>query len=310
MTKQKHVEVLIGGQGTPREVSEQTAGCIVKALGGLGYRVGILEVNKDLAVKLLQLRPDVVMSTLQCGRERSYVQGFLEVLGIPHTNSGVLASSIALNKPLARAAFQAAGLPIPEGVVASLQDAQAADLLPRPYVIKPSEGIGSLGMHFVFDNDPRPNVDQHLTQWSRRNEVVVERFIPGRDLTVGVLGGKALAVMECRSSKGFLDAECRSTPGGYESMVPAPIPNAIYQQAMSLAEQAHYALHCSGPTRVDFRYDDTQKKPGDDGKLYVLEINCFPGFSDISPYPAIAAAAGWTFVDLVAEIVRLASVDL
>ncbi|MCG8557275.1 MAG: D-alanine--D-alanine ligase, partial [Proteobacteria bacterium] len=283
----KTVAVLMGGVSAEREVSLVTGKACAEGLREAGYQVTEIDVGRDVAalVDALTPAPDAVFNALH-GRwgEDGCVQGILELLRIPYTHSGLLASALAMDKPVAKQLFEAAGLACPEGVVVEVEDLAKGDALPRPYVVKPANEGSSVGVRIIKNGTNLPPVD--LDQWPPGTKLMVERFIAGRELTVAVMGDRPLAVTEIRPREGFYDYEAKYTDGRADHVIPAQIPAEIYDRALEMAVTAHKALGCRGVSRADFRYDDTEKAEGD---LYLLEINTQPGMTPLSLVPEQAA---------------------
>jgi D-alanine-D-alanine ligase len=302
----KTVAVLKGGWSPEREVSLTTGRACAEALREAGYRVVEFDVTRDLRALVDALRPahdggpDVVFNALH-GKwgEDGCVQGVLEILAIPYTHSGVLASALAMDKPMARKVFTDIGLRCPEGMVIERRALLAGDPMPRPYVVKPVDQGSSVGVHIVGPGDNLAAVEAAEARFGER--VLVERFVPGRELTVAVLGDRPIAVTELRPRVKFYDYEAKYTEGITEHLVPAPIARPVYDAAMGWALAAHRALGCDGLTRSDFRWDDSQ--PGTDG-LYILEINTQPGMTPLSLAPEQAKWSGMTFPQLMRWMVE------
>ena len=303
----KHVAVLMGGWSAEREVSLVTGADVVKALDERGYVVSTIDADHDIATTLSALdpRPDVVFNSLH-GRwgEDGNVQGVMNILGLPYTHSGLLASAMAMDKVLAKRLFAAAGITCPKGVVVDLESALAGRAMDPPFVVKPISEGSSVGVHIVMDGDNYLGL--HREAWQFGDEVLVERFIPGRELTVAVMGGRSLAVTELQPHEGFYDYEAKYTDGKTTHLCPAPLPETVSSQAKDAALAAHEALGCRGVSRADFRYDDTE---GDPGKLYLLEINTQPGLTPLSLVPEQAAHVGIDFGALVSWMVEDARCD-
>ena len=293
------VAVLMGGRSAERDVSLVSGAAIAKALGERGVDALTLDVGPDIALRLAELRPhiDVAFNALH-GRwgEDGCMQGLCALLDLPCTHSGVLASALAMDKPVARRLFAAAGVPVAEGKVASREALCAGDPLPRPFVVKPCNEGSSIDVAIVGEDDPpfagRP--------WRWGESVLVEAYVPGREITVAVKDGRALGALEIRPRDGFYDYKSKYTAGEARYLSPAPMPEADYAAALEHAERAHDALACAGVTRADFRYDDS---PGGAG-LRLLEINTQPGMTPGSLVPAVAAQAGIPYPDLVAWMVE------
>ncbi|MBC7635801.1 MAG: D-alanine--D-alanine ligase [Acetobacteraceae bacterium] len=299
------VAVLFGGMSAEREVSLSSGRQVIAALRVAGYDVTPVEVGSDLAAVLRALdpRPDVVFNALH-GRfgEDGAIQGVLDWLAIPYTHSGVRASAVAMDKAAARAVFQAAGLPVARGAVIAVATLEHADPFPFPYVIKPINEGSSVGVEIMRDGGNRRA--EVAANWRFGPDALVEEFIPGRELTVGVMGNQALDVTDITSANLFYDYEAKYAEGGSRHIIPAAIHPAIYQQAKDVALAAHRALGCRGATRSDFRYDDTAGEPG---RLILLEVNTQPGLTPTSLLPEQAAHHGVDFPSLCAWMVENAS---
>ncbi|MBM3486654.1 MAG: D-alanine--D-alanine ligase [Alphaproteobacteria bacterium] len=303
----RRVVVLRGGWSSEREVSLVSGRAVADALAACGYTVATLDVGRDVATLLrtLEPRPDVIFNALH-GRygEDGCIQGILEIVGIPYTHSGVLASALAMNKPMAKRLFVDAGLPCVEHRIVRRSEVIAGDPMPRPYVIKPLNEGSSVGVYIVRAGDNlSPLRDQ---PWTFGEHVMVERYVPGRELTVAVMGDRALGVTEIRPRQGFYDYRAKYTDGQADHLVPAPVHPAIYQAALDHALVAHRTLGCRGVSRTDMRYDDTGGEPG---RLCILEVNTQPGMTPLSLVPEIAAAAGISFAELVTWMVENAACD-
>lgn len=306
MMRAKHVAVLMGGWSTEREVSLVSGAAVAKALRARGYRVSEVDAGRDLGVRLAALAPDVAFNALH-GRwgEDGCVQGLLEVMGIPYTHSGVRASANAMDKPTAKRLFEEVGIPCARGVIVSSSDRERGDPLPRPYVVKPLNEGSSVGVKIVQEGDNCPLAEDSF--WAANPSVLVETYIPGREIQVAVMGDKALGAIEIRMKRGFYDYEAKYTAGFADHVMPAPIPEADYRKVLEHALAAHRVLGCRGVTRSDFRYDDTSGSGY--GDLYILEINTQPGMTPLSLVPEIAGHAGIGFEDLVSWLVEDAGVE-
>ncbi|MBT5414554.1 MAG: D-alanine--D-alanine ligase, partial [Rhodospirillaceae bacterium] len=253
----KRVVLLKGGWSGEREVSLVSAAACALALRDAGYDVVEFDVTRDLRdlLDILDPRPDVVFNALH-GRygEDGRIQGLLDILAVPYTHSGALASALAMNKEIAKRLFADAGIPCPPGKVISRNALLAGEAMERPYVLKPVEEGSSLGVHIVLEGQNAPPFD--AARWAFGDEVMVERYIHGREITVAVMGDRSLGVTELRTNEGFYDYEAKYTEGRTNHLVPAPIHPDAYEQAMDFAVRAHRALGCRGVTRADFRYDD------------------------------------------------------
>jgi D-alanine-D-alanine ligase len=300
------VAVLMGGWSAEREVSLSSGKECSKALKAEGFDVSAIDAPRDLdkLLKLLKPRPDVVFNALHGrGGEDGTVQGVLEFLRIPYTHSGVLASAVAMDKPIAKAVFVAAGLPVPEGRVVPKAQLTEGDPVPRPFVVKPTNEGSSVGVRIVRPNDNSWSVE--AGQWAYE-EALVERFVPGREITVAVMGDRALGALEIRPHGTFYDYTSKYELGGSDHLMPAPIHKKAYEQALDIAVRAHQALGCRGVSRADLRYDDTKGEPG---RMVLLEINTQPGMTPTSLVPDIARHVGIEFPALVRWMVENAACD-
>ena len=301
----KNVAVLKGGWSSEREVSLTSGTECANALRKAGYAVTEIDLQRDLGSLLdaLEPRPDVVFNALH-GRygEDGHIQAILNILEIPYTHSGMLASAIAMDKARSKEVFKAAGLKCPEGHLLRMDEMPGGILFDPPYVIKPNNEGSSVGVRIVMPGDNRPTNQE----WIFGDVALVEPYIPGRELTVAVIGDQALGVTELRPHQGFYDYEAKYTDGKTEHLCPAPVPDSVAQEAMQSAVMAHKSLGCRGATRSDFRYDDTQRNPGE---LFLLELNTQPGMTPLSLVPEQAAYAGMPFEDLVSWLVENATCD-
>ncbi len=303
----KHVAVLMGGWSAEREVSLNSGRACADALDTFGaYRISRIDVTRDIAATLTALRPDVALNVLH-GRpgEDGTLQGLLEILGIPYSHSGVLASALAMQKDLAKSVLKAAGVPVPGGMVAARAEAAKRHLIKPPYVIKPIAEGSSVGVFIVQRDHAHPPQELTRTDWAFGETVLVEPFIPGKELTCAVMGNEPLGVIEIVPTTRFYDYEAKYAPGGSRHLLPAPVPPEVYERCRELALAAHRALGCRGVTRADFRYDDRQ---GPDGVI-CLEVNTQPGMTSTSLVPEMAAHAGISFPELVRFMVEDASLD-
>jgi D-alanine-D-alanine ligase len=299
------VAMLYGGISAEREVSLSSGKEVLPALRAAGFDVTAIDVGQDIAAVIAALdpKPDAVFNALH-GRfgEDGAIQGVLDWLGIPYTHSGVRASALAMDKLAAKAIFASAGLPVPRGRPVPIEELEAADPLPRPYVVKPINEGSSVGVHIVRTGDNRRS--EIARSWRFGKAALVEEFIPGRELTVGVLGDRALAVTDIRATHSFYDYESKYAPGGSFHVIPAEVHASAYAQAMEVAVAAHRALGCRGASRADFRYDDTEGEPG---RLVLLEVNTQPGLTPTSLLPEQAAHMGMDFPALCAWMVEQAA---
>jgi D-alanine-D-alanine ligase len=303
----KHVAVLMGGWSAEREVSMRSGEACAGALERVGYRVTRIDVGRDVATVLTGLKPDVALNLLH-GRpgEDGTLQGMLEILKIPYSHSGTLASALAMQKDVAKVIMASAGVPVVEGIVASRQQAARSHVLPRPYVIKPVAEGSSVGVFVVTEAHEHPPQELTRPDWSLGDRLLCERYIAGKELTCAVLGDKALGVIEIVPAVEFYDYDAKYAPGGSKHLLPAPLKPNVYEEVRRLALTAHQALGCRGVSRADFRYDD--RIEGMHG-LFCLEVNTQPGMTQTSLVPELAAHAGMTFEELVRWMVEDASLD-
>jgi D-alanine-D-alanine ligase len=303
----KRVAVLLGGRSAEREVSLSSGAGCARALRGEGFEVAEIDPkDSDLAAQLNAAKPDVVFNALH-GRwgEDGCVQGLLELVRLPYTHSGVLASALAMHKQRAKDVFRAAGLPVVKSIVADRREAANRHLMEPPYVVKPVNEGSSVGVFIIRKGDNRPPEALGTAEWHLSDEMMIEEYVPGRELTVAVMGARALAVTEISTNLAFYDYEAKYAAGGSRHVIPAPIPAGVTEEAMRLAERAHAALGCRGVTRTDFRYDDTEGKH----RLVVLETNTQPGMTATSLVPEQAAHIGLTYGALCRWMVEDASCD-
>src|SRR5436190_2921313 len=303
----KHVAVLMGGWSAEREVSLRSGNACAAALQRRGYGVTPIDVTPDVGAALTAAKPDVALNVLH-GRpgEDGTLQGLLEILSIPYSHSGVLASAVAMQKDIAKELFRAAGVPVAEGLVATRFEAAKQHLMPRPYVIKPIAEGSSVGVFLVKQDQAHPPQELYREDWAFGDRVILEKFIPGKELTCAVMGEQALGVIEIVPTVRFYDYEAKYAPGGSKHLLPAPVSPLVYEETQRLALAAHRALGCRGVSRADFRWDDTVEGTGG---LICLEVNTQPGMTETSLVPELAAHAGISFPELVAWMVEDASLD-
>jgi D-alanine-D-alanine ligase len=307
MSNRIHVAVLMGGWSSEREVSLRSGEACAAALEAQDYRVTRIDVGRDVASRLTEIGPDVCFNALH-GRfgEDGCIQGVLEILGIPYTHSGVLASALAMHKERAKAVLRPAGVPVAESVVVSRAEAARSHVMKPPYVIKPVAEGSSVGVFIVREDQSHPPQELHSAEWTLGEEVMVERYIPGRELTCAIMGDEALGVIEILPAQGlaFYDYAAKYAPGGSEHVLPARLLPNIYQLVQKLSLAAHRALGCRGVSRSDFRYDD---RPNGAGGVVFLEVNTQPGMTSTSLVPELAGHGGRSFGELVRWIVEDAS---
>jgi len=302
----KHVAVLMGGWSSERTVSLNSGRPCAEAARQAGYRVTEVDVGRDIAEVLARLKPDVAFNALHGPfGEDGCIQGILEVLGIPYTHSGVLASALAMNKARAKDVLKAAGIPIAESLLMHRLDVAKAHVMDPPYVVKPVAEGSSFGVLIVREDATHPPQQLFADDWSFGDIVMVERYIGGRELTCGVIGDEALDIIELVTADGhFYDYDQKYAPDGARHVIPAPLLPDVYQNIRMLALRAHRALGCRGISRADFRYDD---RPGGTGEVICLEVNTQPGMTATSLVPDMAAHAGMDFPALVKWMVEDAS---
>ena len=290
----RQVSVVIGGLSSEREVSLVSGRECADALERLGAKVSRVDAGRDLAQVLAKLKPDVCFNALhgEWG-EDGCVQGVLETLGVPYTHCGVLASALAMDKAKAKAVLAAAGVVVPGGGLYNRFDVARDHVMPPPYVVKPNAEGSSVGVFLVFDGANRPPQEVVAASWTFGEEVMVEPYIAGKELAVGVMDGKAMTVTEIVPRTGFYDYDAKYGEVGSEHIVPANIPPHVTENAKKLSEMAHAALGCRGVTRSDLRYDDVKDI------LVLLEVNTQPGMTPTSLVPEQAAAGGVDFDRLV-----------
>ena len=302
----KHVAVLMGGFSSERPVSLSSGKACADALEAEGYRVTRVDVDRNVSSFLSDLRPDVAFNALHGPfGEDGAIQGVLEYLQIPYTHSGVLASALAMDKGRAKHVAQAAGIPVAEARVMSRFDIGNRHPIEPPYVVKPVREGSSFGVVIVKEDQSHPPQVLLSDDWRYGDEVMVERYVYGRELTCGVMGDKALGVTEVvPTGNAFYDYDAKYAAGGSKHILPAPISPNVYQKIQSFALKAHQAMGCRGVSRSDFRYDD---RFSEDGEVIWLEVNTQPGMTPTSLVPEMAAHVGLSFGDLVRWMVEDAS---
>jgi len=300
--KPENVAVLMGGWSAEREVSLVSGAAVSNSLRNAGYQVTPIDVQRDMGALLTRLypKPDVVFNALH-GRfgEDGCVQGLLDILDIPYTHSGLLASSMAMDKAMSKRMFESVGIPVAEHVIAGRDEVLSGDVMPRPYVVKPNNEGSSVGVCIVNEGDNTlPFMEDG---WPYGESVMVEKYIAGRELTVAVMGGRPLAVTEITTGHGFYDYSAKYVEGGSQHTIPAEIDAELYEEAMQYAVLAHETLGCRGVSRADFRYDGET--------LYILEINTQPGLTPTSLVPEQAEHEGISFEELIVWMVNNAECD-
>lgn len=305
-TSFRRIAVLLGGRSAEREVSLSSGAGCAKALREEGFDVVEIDPGENPATQLIEARVDCAFNALH-GRygEDGCIQGLLEWLRIPYTHSGVLASSLAMHKERTKDVYRAAGIPIVKSLVADRREAGREHLMEPPYVIKPVNEGSSVGVYIIRKGDNRPPSELTRQEWNLSDAMMIEEYVPGRELTVAVMGDRALGVTEITTSLAFYDYEAKYAAGGSQHILPAEIPPSVAGEAKDLAVRAHRALGCRGVSRTDFRYDDTGKRH----RLIALETNTQPGMTPTSLVPEQAAYAGMGYAKLCRWIVEDASCD-
>jgi len=289
-----HVAVLLGGLSSEREVSLVSGRECAAALERLGAKVSRVDAGRDLAQVLSKLEPDVCFNALHgAWGEDGCVQGVLETLGLPYTHSGVLASALAMDKAKSKAVLAAAGVTVPGGGLFNRFEAAAEHVMAPPYVVKPNAEGSSVGVFLVFEGANSPPQEIVAPTWTFGEEVMIEPYVAGKELAVGVMDGKAMTVTDIIPRTGFYDYDAKYGEGGSRHVVPAAIPPHAFEKALKLSEMAHAALGCRGVTRSDLRYDDVKDI------LVLLEVNTQPGMTPTSLVPEQAAQQGVDFDRLV-----------
>ncbi|MFN0264290.1 D-alanine--D-alanine ligase [Tepidamorphus sp. 3E244] len=300
-----HVAVLMGGWSAERPVSLNSGNGCADALESVGFRVTRVDVDREIAATLKALKPDVAFNALHGPfGEDGRIQGLLEILDIPYTHSGVLASAVGMDKVKSRAVFESVGIPVAKGFVANRLDVAREHPMEPPYVVKPISEGSSFGVFIVREDQAHPPQELFAEDWSFGEQVLVESFVHGRELTCAVMGDQALDIVEVQPQTQFYDYEAKYAPGGSIHVLPAILKPNIYRNIQKISLEAHHALGCRGVSRADFRLDD---RPEGTGALVCLEVNTQPGMTATSLVPEIAAHAGIDFGALVKWMVEDAS---
>jgi len=297
-----HVAVLMGGWSAEREVSLMSGKGISEALESLGHRVTRIDMDRDVATKLTEAKPDIVFNALHgTPGEDGSVQGMLDLMGLKYTHSGMVTSVIAIDKVLTKQALVPHGIPMPGGRIVKSAEVFEGDPLKRPYVLKPVNEGSSVGVAIVTDdgNYGNPIGRDVAGPWQEFEELLAEPYVRGRELTTAILGGRALGVTELKPKSGWYDYDAKYTDGMTEHVFPAQIPDAITEACKRLALEAHHLLGCRGASRSDFRWDDER---GEDG-LFLLEVNTQPGMTPLSLVPEQARHLGISYPELVQMII-------
>jgi D-alanine-D-alanine ligase len=297
----------MGGWSAEREVSLASGKACAEALRKAGFEVTTIDADRAIAGVLAELRPDIVFNALH-GKwgEDGTVQGVLETLEIPYTHSGVLVSALAMHKPKAKALFRTIGLPLAQDKVVDIEHAASTHVLAPPYVIKPIGEGSSVGVLIVEAGANAPPFGLLEQRQCYGDRVLVEAYMPGRELTCAVMGDVALGVIDIVPAAGFYDYKAKYVPGGSVHVLPAQVPQEIYRKAQRCALEAHLVLGCRGVSRADFRFNDA---PGVEGPLILLEVNTQPGMTGTSLVPEMAQHAGHSFPELVTWMVQDASLN-
>ena len=297
-----HIVVLMGGWSAERAVSLMSGAGIADALETLGHRVTRVDMDRDIAARLAEAKPDLVFNALHgTPGEDGTVQGMLDLMGLRYTHSGLAASVVAIDKQLTKQTLVPHGLPMPGGRIVRSEEIHKRDPLPRPYVLKPVNEGSSVGIAIVTrdGNYGDPIGRDVVGPWQEFEELLAEPYIRGRELTVAVLGDRALGVTELRTKSGFYDYDAKYTDGLTEHLFPAPIPDEIAEACKAYAVAAHRLLGCKGASRADFRWDDEEGAEG----LFLLEVNTQPGMTPLSLVPEQARHSGMSYEALVQWIV-------
>lgn len=293
------VAVVAGGWSSEREVSLSSGRECAKAAREAGYDVVEIDAGRDLADQLKAASPDMAFNALHGPYgEDGCVQGLFEILGLPYTHSGVLASALAMDKDKSRAVYEQHGLDVAAGGVYAREEVARRHVLEPPYVVKPIAEGSSFGVVIVREGANSPPREVSDPNWGFGDEVLVEDFIPGRELTVAVMGDKPLAVTEISTLREYYDYSAKYEAGGSQHVIPADLPDTVTRAALEASVTAHRALGCRGVTRSDFRYDDAA------GRLVILETNTQPGMTPTSLVPEQAAHVGVDFPDLVGWMIE------
>jgi D-alanine-D-alanine ligase len=298
-----HVAVLMGGWSAERSVSLSSGEGVAKALESRGHRVTRIDMDRDVALRLAEAKPDVVFNALHgVPGEDGTVQGMLDLMGLRYTHSGLATSVIAIDKQLTKQSLLPHGIPMPGGHVVKSESLYERDPLPRPYVVKPVNEGSSVGVAIVTadGNYGNPIGWDAAGPWHEFEELLAEPYIRGRELTTAVLGDEALLVTELRPKSGFYDFDAKYTDGMTEHVCPAEIPGEIAAACRDIALRAHRLLGCRGASRSDFRWDDEKGVEG----LFLLEVNTQPGMTPLSLVPEQAAKLGIDYAELVERIVE------
>lgn len=299
MVVPKNIVVLMGGWSAEREVSLSSATEIIKTLTSMGHHVRPIDLKDDPQELIASLtpRPDVVFNGLYgTGGEDGAIQGFLDILKIPYTHSGVMASAVGMNKVLSRKLFEYARIPTPPWAIVNRHSLAEKTPFPTPYVIKPLKEGSSRGVFIIESVIPQAVIGE---DWAFGDEILVEKYIKGREIQVGVMGDRALGAIEIQPKVSFYDYQAKYTDGFAKHLMPAPLTREEYEKVLEYALRAHILLECRGVSRSDFIYDGNT--------FHLLELNTQPGMTPLSLFPEIAAHQGISFADILGHLIHTAS---
>jgi D-alanine-D-alanine ligase len=297
-----HVAVLMGGWSSERPVSLMSGNGVADALESRGHKVTRIDMDRDVAARLAEAKPDVVFNALHgTPGEDGTVQGMMDLMGLKYTHSGLATSVIAIDKELTKHALVPHGIPMPGGRIVASEDLYERDPLARPYVLKPVNEGSSVGVAIVTaaGNYGNPIGRDVEGPWQKFAHLLAEPFIRGKELTTAVIADRALMVTELKPKTGFYDFDAKYTEGLTDHVCPAEIPDEITDACKDIALRAHRLLGCRGTSRADFRWDDEQGAEG----LFLLEVNTQPGMTPLSLVPEQARHCGMEYADLVEAIV-------
>jgi len=304
--KRKNVVVLMGGWSLEREVSLVSGQGVLNALLELGYNAVGIDVKKDLVDlidKIKAAKPDVIFNALHgTGGEDGVIQGALEMLQIPYTHSGVAASAIAMNKVISKAIFKSCGIPVAEDKIITPEEFRLGHPMELPYVVKPIADGSSRGTSVIKNDD---DYKKSAEEWAFGEQILVEKYIPGREINVAILDGKAKGAIEIEVKDGYYDYQAKYEDNRANHIMPAPLPEGELKKVSNFAEAAYRAIGCRGGCRADFRYDDTNG----DAKFYMLEINTQPGMTPTSLLPEIVGYYGMSYNQLVEHLTETATLE-
>ena len=306
MNKKLHVAVLMGGWNFEREVSLRSGEAAYQALLKLGYQATKIDFSREIFSQIQEVKPDVIFNALhgQYG-EDGRIQGLLDILNIPYTHSGILASAICMDKVLTRKICETVGVKSPQyGLLKKGQDAKNKEIIfeiGKPFVIKPINEGSSVGVEVIL---PNSKFDFAEYSWKYGDEIIIEKYIAGQEIQVAVMDNKALGAIEVRPHGLFYDYACKYTAGMTDYIMPAEVSEQKYAEVLDLAQRCHLVVGCSGVSRIDFILNN---KDGGDNQFYLLEVNTLPGFTPTSLVPKIAKDAGISFEEIVDYLVKSAS---